>query len=64
MDNSHVALISRVAVMARDVERELQILEAAYSAAMDKEDYTSCFRLYGLIEDRRSELHELWELLE
>jgi len=56
--------ISRTEAVARNVERELQILEAAYSAAMDKEDYTSCFRLFGLIEDRRNELHELWELLD
>ena len=56
--------ISRTEAVARNVERELQILEAAYSAAMDKEDYTSCFRLFGLIEDRRHELHELWELLD
>jgi len=57
-------VISRVALIARNVELELHLLEADYSAAMDREDYTSCFRLFGLIEDRRNELHELWELLD
>lgn len=56
--------ISRVALIARNVELELHLLEADYSAAMDREDYTSCFRLFGLIEDRRHELHGLWELLD
>jgi len=56
--------ISRTEAVARSVEFELRLLEADYSAAMDREDYTYCFRLYGLIEDCRHELHGLWELLD
>lgn len=56
--------VSRIEVVARNVEFELKLLESDYTAAMDREDYTSCFRLYGLIEDRRNELHGLWELLD